>query len=551
MAGLGKRKWKKPQSPAEGVRKNMTRMAIPCVQRNGKKSYPSHKQMAVLMGFLVLPNEQEEIINNLMVLVEQNKKGNDCDTGDVKKIGKTPISWLQKIIPRESIMITEEPKLDLCRASATAYLIECVLNRRQKGKGKKIKPNCDSQMADKIPILTYGKEDGTDNQWSTVILLLPLSGIFYTAHHAANNQVGLKGLPMSWLRIKRADGQPSTGGFIKSIGNCYSVYLSLSDIPSNWSCYQIDDYESGAPLIAPDRVSGVLIKDQTDARLIYKTGMKKAEGRGAFKYGCRRYVKSAHHVDLPMSTLIIDQRETGDVVLAITVRDYHGRVSDVSYVQVAAASNTSCLVDYLVQGSQRLKAVTGNCRQHAGDVGRMYGIGEMKIAGNEEFVVTKPTQVLANGGLLTEINKASLDFGIKKYGTVVPTMKHLENQANRIPVEAMGGDSSPSCSMAISTNLGNASHYDVADGSVGYSVWVELVPGTASNWFFVLPNVMVKREGKTYNGVAIQLFHGASIAWDGRIIRHGTTITQPNGTANRCMGWFWSADMRAASINLA
>jgi hypothetical protein len=112
-------------------------------------------------------------------------------------------------------------------------------------------------------------------------------------------------------------------------------------------------------------------------------------------------------------------------------------------------------------------------------------------------------------------------------------LQHLEQEANRTPVADMGGCESPSCSMAISSNLGNASHYDVADGSIGYSIWVELTPNKASNWYFILPNVMIKRDGKTYNGVAIKLFHDICIAWDGRIIRHGTSVTKTNDKNNR------------------
>jgi hypothetical protein len=549
MMGSKNRKWKKPQSPAEGIQKNMTRMSVPRAQKGDAPSHPSHVQMAVLVGYLLLPSDRQLVIKNMNTIIAKSKIGNDCNTGEGTKIGKTPLHWLQMILPKANVMITVESVFDICTASATGYLMQCVLNRQ--AKFGQTKGNKESQMSDRIPILKYVRDQGTDNQWMTVILLLPHSGVFYVAHHAANSQMGLKGLPMSWLRIQRGVGQPSSGSFIKSIQKCYSVYFGMDQSTKTWPCYQMDDYEEGSPLIPPDKMNGVMIICKKEARLLYNQGVKRAESRGSFKYGCRRYVKAAHHVNIPKSALILDQRVTGDVHLAITVRDFHGRVSDISYIQISAVQSDSNLMSLLSEGSERIKSTPGNCRQHAGDEGRMYGIGEMKIAGSEKFVVTKPTQILANDGLLGRINAASLKFGLDKLSTVVQTMKHQETQANRIPVEAMGGDNSPSCSMAISSNLGNATHYDVADGSVGYSVWMELKPGEATNWYFVLPNIMIKKGGVTYNGVAVQLFHGASVAWDGRIIRHGTTITNTNNSKNRCMGWFWSADMRATTANLA
>lgn len=48
------------------------------------------------------------------------------------------------------------------------------------------------------------------------------------------------------------------------------------------------------------------------------------------------------------------------------------------------------------------------------------------------------------------------------------------------------------------------------------------------NWYFVLPNVYGKKSpnGCTYNGVAIKLTHGTLISWDGRLIRHCTSVMQ-------------------------
>jgi hypothetical protein len=82
----------------------------------------------------------------------------------------------------------------------------------------------------------------------------------------------------------------------------------------------------------------------------------------------------------------------------------------------------------------------------------------------------------------------------------------------------------------MSINLGNASHYDVHDASQGFSVWTEEVPGLGANWFFVLPNVHGKKpDGTEFRGMAVKLGHGVAISWDGRVIRHCTSASHPDG----------------------
>jgi hypothetical protein len=83
----------------------------------------------------------------------------------------------------------------------------------------------------------------------------------------------------------------------------------------------------------------------------------------------------------------------------------------------------------------------------------------------------------------------------------------------------------------MSVNLGNSSHFDVHDASQGFAVWTEEVPGSGENWFFVLPNVHgLKTDGVTkFRGMAVKLGHGVAISWDGRVIRHCTSVSHPDG----------------------
>jgi hypothetical protein len=82
----------------------------------------------------------------------------------------------------------------------------------------------------------------------------------------------------------------------------------------------------------------------------------------------------------------------------------------------------------------------------------------------------------------------------------------------------------------MSCNLGNSSHFDVHDASQGFSVWTEEHQGVAKNWYFIMPNVHGRKfDGSTFAGVAVKLRHGTAISWDGRVVRHCTSITMPDG----------------------
>ena len=85
-------------------------------------------------------------------------------------------------------------------------------------------------------------------------------------------------------------------------------------------------------------------------------------------------------------------------------------------------------------------------------------------------------------------------------------------------------------SIDMSCNLGNSSHFNAHDASQGYSVWTEEHRGIARNWFFIMPNVHGRKlDGSSFAGVAIKLHHGTAISWDGRVVRHCTSITMPDG----------------------
>ena len=85
-----------------------------------------------------------------------------------------------------------------------------------------------------------------------------------------------------------------------------------------------------------------------------------------------------------------------------------------------------------------------------------------------------------------------------------------------------------SSSLVVSCNLKNASHYDVWDSGKGYCIFTKKDRDRkVTNWYFILPNMIGRRaDGTIFQGIAIRLHHGVAIAWDGRIIRHCTSVTR-------------------------
>jgi hypothetical protein len=553
MSGKGRvkkpRMWPKPQPPGEHIRTRMRTVGDPTRRRLNRKSQPSHTQMARLVSFMFSPDKTDEIINRMRTLVRLEIKKPGFRIENIKKrIEKTPIKWLEESVPLNSLQISDVCTATMVSTNVDGYLMEVVLNRRKDN--KPVRRKRETHNSETVPLMKYHKkkDESSDLVWSSVILVLPASSVFYAANHGGDQGSGFRCLPISWLRLHRLNGQPSAGGYITSVQRCFSVYYTSSLLKKTLPCYQIDDYEIGAPLIPPDVFSGADVNDSAMARQMYVTAMKKS---ATFRYGCRRYVKGAHHSNIPPGVFVINAKKDGDVNLAVTIRDSFGRPQDVSFIQVVDLTEERAMLDLLLDASYVLKGKPGNARQHTGDKGKMFGLGEMKVTGKPNFILTKPTHELSSNGLLQKVNIACAEVCSHAFGTVIPTMKHMEQQAGRKISEDLGGNKAPSCSQDVSCNLGNSSHYDIGDGSVGCSVWVEAIPGNAKNWYFVLPNLLIKNEGKTYNGIAIRLYHGVGIAWDGRVVRHGTSITEVDTKNNGCFGWFWAADMKGAKEALS
>ena len=171
-------------------------------------------------------------------------------------------------------------------------------------------------------------------------------------------------------------------------------------------------------------------------------------------------------------------------------------------------------------------------RDNVGDKGSMVAVG-VKNWGTknpEEYAVTKR--------LNPEFSAAALHVSnyLRK---VLPGVYNAIQDADKKKrgercYEKMG--CGPGSVLVISKNLGNASHYDYADDSVSFSVWAEEEPGLSRNWFFVMPSLSYQGS----KGVLVQLSHGAAISWDGKKVRHCSSVTKM-GENNNVYGCFFGS----------
>jgi hypothetical protein len=77
----------------------------------------------------------------------------------------------------------------------------------------------------------------------------------------------------------------------------------------------------------------------------------------------------------------------------------------------------------------------------------------------------------------------------------------------------------------VSQDCLNASHYDPGNFTKSFCIWTETCAnehGDAN--YMVFPNIeMVGHRSMKHAGLAIHLFNGVTVSWDGRILKHCTS----------------------------
>ena len=210
----------------------------------------------------------------------------------------------------------------------------------------------------------------------------------------------------------------------------------------------------------------------------------------------------------------------------------------------------------------RKRVRKGTARANGGDFGDMHAMGTHVPRDGEGLQVV---EYAANSKIprkfFRKFVKSLAKIGAILFPDVLAVIQDAEGDTGLSPVSSMGEPGNMlrvGFTIDMSVDLGNSSHYDVGDVSQGFSVWTEEVPGLASNWYFVMPNLYgIGNDGNPFNGMAVKLHHGTAISWDSRVIRHCTSLTSPDGqpetqfvseSSNHVNGTFSAAKERIVNV---
>ena len=423
-----------------------------------------------------------------------------------------------------------------------------------------------------------------DDFFRACVVLIPDAGVFYCHRERRKQMAGVLNshIPMdiNWLRLRcdsksTVDNWFSKGSYVSRIagGDCcvwkWSVSRSeLNLLPPNCGIvgmtsrlteksihktYQLTDEEG--PALPPDYVDGEDLSTRYDYN--YLTGLYRRAycTSNSAKRGCRHYARGFLHKNIdPKTTFVIDPVKCAEMDLLVDVLIRHGTkkaallrksVVQIRYLPFVVGKGCSALLDDINNHCKVVKRNNnGGARAGMGDCGKMHPIGT-GINTSGDKVQYRTSSDASSFPLLSKAVVAASKLASVTIPGVLRVAQDLEGDSSMTPLKGMGGDGTHcyvTHSMDLSVNLSNSSHYDVNDASQGFSIWTEEKPGTTGNWYFVLPNLHgtfpdSKRE---YFGIAIKLTHGVLISWDGRLIRHCTSVMSRHGGGS-VFGTFFAA----------
>jgi hypothetical protein len=483
----------------------------------------------------------------------------NCRQWEDKVISKTPI-WLldyalSKIGDRD-YLIERYDLSQLGLASDHAYLLEGTLNHHAVPELRQLSPHNCHQPLEEYVYLHQHSHSNADRSAPppTVILYIPSCNVFFsvfapmTSHtiSGTNTNTGLNRpmwapLPSSWLRIQRADGQVSNGGYLSHIRKAYRIAPRMSLI--------VGTYRQGHHLpdesirIPPDYISDCALSriypsDLSGRRKVYHDLLLKSSTQRAL---CKRTVNGLLYKSITSPSNLFNI-SVSDIPLD---KEYNLRI--VSHEDLSKVHRESTLrirrLDmtkhhmfekhalHLQRSLSRNKS--GAVRKNPHSFGSMFAVG--KHVHNGEICLYQRTRQLGiplRHFMIQYRRLLDMHFPLE----LACMVAQMEAFGESPPYE-MGDKDGVVPSANISLDLGNEPHYDTNDLGVGVSVWLEDNPGKASNWKFVIPNVCVKHDNITYEGLVVDLCHGAFIQWDGGSIRHCTSVTDLGAPSNHVYGF--------------
>lgn len=269
-------------------------------------------------------------------------------------------------------------------------------------------------------------------------------------------------------------------------------------------------------------------------RSLYKKALQLA---GSNKPRCRRFCKGAFYskilsnnddhqhtnfnkINMDGMPLVWDTHKNGaldiDVVVMSQTRETPYTTTQISVRQINKEEHLLSVCNDIGSYHQKNRSP---CRTKANDCGKMFGVGTRvhngKFNNYKTFVDYDPLKSIEMCHLASNILE-------KYFPHQVIAMRSTERGFGLFHNNHL------TYNYDQSVDLGNTSHFDTMDASVGVSVWTELKCDNAGNWTFVFSNVKFFYEGTLYVGLIVKLHHGAAMSWDGRFMRHCSSIPHVN-----------------------
>ena len=433
-----------------------------------------------------------------------------------------------------------------------------------------------------------------DDFYRACIVLLPHAGVFYCHRERRSASTGVLNshvpIDINWLRCRhRSQGNCfGEGSYVSRLanGNSTSIWkwsirrsatnlwpipnaiaglTSRSQVIPIHNTKQLTDDEG--PALPPDYIVGQEEDMQNMDQISQKEAFRDAFSRSmSARLGCRHYAPGFLHKKIdPLTTFVIDPVcEFNELDLHVDVaipsnKDhpvFHRRsVVQIRYLPTIVGSSCKELLSDINRHCKLVKKERGvaGTRAGHGDLGAMHPIGS-RIDNSwqkTQFIASSTSDAVP---VLSKAVQAAAKLASVSIPAVLRVIQDFEADSGMKHVGGMVGDGG-TChaaqSMDLSINLANATHYDVNDASQGFSIWTEDNPNTTKDWYFVLPNMTGKFPGtnRKYNGIAIKLSDGVLIGWDGRLIRHGTSMVRSR--VGNIYGTFFAAKTRIIKYGMS
>ena len=319
-------------------------------------------------------------------------------------------------------------------------------------------------------------------------------------------------LPASWLRLS-VDPSGFTcvgkGSFLRNITSPLYILPPFGMDPQPIKaifCSQISDYDPLAPLVTPD--VGIACKESYRSALLLKNPTNRV--------ACRKYVKGAFHTDL-RGVYVPPKGCSCDFVVEL-LNDKGQSTHITSVIQVRMIADEGFLKQLVTFGNA---AGPANSRVDSGDLGKMVATGFLSsIDGvTRNLKLSKKLPSVAR-----ELNLQAAKSLWPLFPETTCQIEHFEECFGGAP-DVLGGMEGFVQRLISSKDFVCASHYDTNDATPSIVAWVETSPGSTSNWYLLFPNVRLYVDGVEYSGLGIPLGHGVTAAFDGRMVRHCSTLS--------------------------